>query len=119
VVERAEVPVDHVPHGSFAELPPEFRQVTTASADASCGSASRAHERYLVFAKQRFVSLCSRTTRVAEASDDLRELGPARAPIDVAEVPTPTPILPPPWSTQCRSPSSCACQRVGNYPLCA
>ncbi len=56
--------------------------VTTARSGASCGFTFTKGEEYLVYASasdaRLHVSLCSRTRRLTDAADDLKELGPGK-----------------------------------------
>lgn len=73
-------------------------RVQTARGGESCGFAFRTGEQYLVYAYNSGVSLCSRTTELARASEDLGALGTGHAPQPETTVPSPRPTetVPPP-----------------------
>ena len=54
--------------------------VQTARSGASCGYDFERRERYLVYAREGRVSLCSRTRTVMQAEEDLRVLGDGHVP---------------------------------------
>jgi hypothetical protein len=62
----------------------------TANDGASCGYPFAVHESYLVFTRDRSVSLCSRTKPIADATEDLAALGDGHPPEPAALLPIPT-----------------------------
>lgn len=66
----------------------EHVTVRTSLNSASCGYAFAEHTSYLVYARsvqdRLFTSLCSRTTPMSAAAEDLRVLGAGVTPVDIA-----------------------------------
>ena len=89
--------------------------VTTANNSAACGFGFVNAERYLVYARKtdrgHHVSLCSRTTQMATAQDDLAVLGTPTHTHDPAAAPSTPKANPaaPPVSKE----SQCGCKRCG------
>ena len=54
--------------------------IQTAWSSASCGFEFVQDERYIVYAREGWVSLCSRTRSIDKASEDLKALGEGPAP---------------------------------------
>lgn len=86
----------------------ESVEIQTASNSAACGFPFEAGQHYLVYAGQReqtlMVSLCSRTARMDDASEDRQLLGSGTIPVDVEdETDEPTPREPPATRAGCAS----------------
>ena len=71
--------------------------LTTPRSDASCGFRFVVGEEYLVYSRNAVtVDICSRTSLLSEAEDDLEELGDGQSPTPGAAAPTPViPEYPP------------------------
>jgi hypothetical protein len=86
----------------------ESVEIQTASNSAACGFPFEAGQHYLVYAGDRegmlMVSLCSRTARMDDASEDRQLLGSGTIPVDVVdETDEPTPREPPATRAGCAS----------------
>ncbi len=86
----------------------ESVELLTASNSAACGYTFEIGQHYLVYAGQDdaslTVSLCSRTARMDDASEDRQLLGSGVIPVDVADdADEPTPREPPATRAGCAS----------------
>ena len=86
----------------------ESVEITTATDSAACGYAFEVGQHYLVYASQAetslAVSLCSRTARMDDASEDRQLLGSGVIPVDVQDdAEEPTPREPPATRAGCAS----------------
>ena len=59
--------------------------IQTAWSSASCGFEFVQGEQYIVYAREGWASLCSRTKSIDEASEDLMALGEGSAPLPASE----------------------------------
>lgn len=86
----------------------ESVEITTAADSAACGFPFEVGQHYLVYAGQAeaslAVSLCSRTARMDDASEDRQLLGSGVIPVDVEDdADEPTPREPPATRAGCAS----------------